>query len=58
MNEQLKSNVAGQEVGSIQRKPYATPVLENFGSIRAMTQSVGINGGLDGGMGMNNKTKA
>ena len=51
MNEQLKSKVAGQEMGSIQRKPYATPVVENFGNIRVITKSLGANGNMDGAGG-------
>ena len=56
MNEQLKSSVAGPEMGSIQRKPYAAPVLESFGNIRAMTQSLGNTGMSDGGTGTNKKS--
>jgi hypothetical protein len=33
------------------RKPYETPRLEVYGDIRAVTDSVGMTGNLDGGAG-------
>lgn len=40
--------------GSCTKAPYAAPVISEYGSIRALTQSIGMNGMMDGGgMGMN-----
>ena len=48
----------------IDKKPYTSPVVNIYGNIRAITQSVGTNGGFDGpqaagpsGGTSNNKTR-
>ncbi len=40
------------------RKPYATPVLEAWGTLREVTQKVGANGNLDGGGKKTPRTRA
>jgi hypothetical protein len=40
------------------RKPYATPVLEAWGTLREVTQKVGANGKSDGGSKKTPRTRA
>lgn len=40
------------------KMPYVSPVIQAYGNIRAITQTVGKNGASDGGTGNNKFTKA
>ena len=39
------------------KAPYAAPVLQQWGSLRDITQSVGSNGANDGGRGWRRRTR-
>ena len=49
-----------QTVSPVPKRPYSSPVVEVFGSIRQITKNVGKNGGDDGSgnSGATSKTKA
>lgn len=46
MTEKIEQNSL-----QLEKKAYSSPVVEEYGSIRAMTQSAGVKGASDGGGG-------
>lgn len=48
---------AGEARPEHMKAPYAAPVLQQWGSLRDITQSVGANGANDGGRGWRRRTR-